>query len=160
MLQACAALDLDLHNDKKKEIGFKVPFMIRVDIGVEPSDVCSLVKLLFTDDPMDEKMEGMVQINRFHSHIPGRAGYIPLTPLRDNLWRGEREKLNDSPTRRNDPLGLVEFVNNDSDFSITVPLPVYSGPMKLAREKEPFEMFSALTKRSFEKPMTVATCME
>ncbi|KAF8549280.1 hypothetical protein OG21DRAFT_1515390 [Imleria badia] len=160
MLQVCAALDLDLINDKKKEIGFKFPFMIRVDIAIEPSDVYSFVKLFLTNDPVSEKKEGMIQVNRFHSHIPGRSGYVPLTQLRDNMWRGEREKLNGDPVRRNDPLGLLEFVNNDSDFSITVPLPVYSGPMKLAREKEPFMMLSGLTGKTFEKPMTVASCME
>ncbi|KAG6371734.1 hypothetical protein JVT61DRAFT_9083 [Boletus reticuloceps] len=37
MLQVCAALDLNLVNDKTKEIGFKVPFMIRVDIAIGPS---------------------------------------------------------------------------------------------------------------------------
>lgn len=160
MLQVCAALDLDLINDKKKEIGFKFPFMIRVDIAIEPSDVYSFVKLFLTDDPVLEKMEGMIQVNRFHSHIPGRSGYVPLTTMRDNMWRGEREKLNGDPVRRSDPLSLLEFVNNDSDFSITVPLPVYSGPMKLAREKEPFMMLSGLTGNTFEKPMTVASCME
>ncbi|KAH0839413.1 hypothetical protein J3R83DRAFT_143 [Lanmaoa asiatica] len=160
MLQTCAALDLDLHSDKRKEIGFKFPFMIRVDIAVEPSDVLSFVKLFLTDDPIPEKMEGMIQVNRFHSHIPGRSGYAPLTKMRDTLWRGEREKANSNPAHRNNPLGLLEFVNNDSDFSITIPLPIYTGPMKLAREKQPFVMFSGLTGASFEKPMTVTSCME
>lgn len=160
MLQVCAALDLDLINDKKKEIGFKYPFMIRVDISVEPSDVYSFVKLFLTDEPTPDKMEGMVQLNRFISHIPGQSGYAPLTKMRDNMWRGEREKLDSNPVRCNDPLGLLEFVNNDSDFSITMPLPVYSGPMKLAREKDPFVMLSGLTGASFEKPMAVATCLE
>jgi hypothetical protein len=55
MLQVCAALDLDLINDSKKEIGFKYPFMIRLDIGVEPADVYSFVKLFLTDDSLPEK---------------------------------------------------------------------------------------------------------
>ncbi|KAF8121414.1 hypothetical protein EV363DRAFT_1365132 [Boletus edulis] len=160
MLQVCAALDLNLVNDKKKEIGFKVPFMIRVDIAIEPSDVYSFVKLFLTDEPISDKMEGMLQINRFHSHIPGRSGHIPLTQMRDTMWSGEREKLNGNPVHGNNPLGLVEFVNNDSDFSITCPLPIPPGPMKLARGKEPFTMLSGLTGGSFEKPMTVASCME
>lgn len=160
MLQICAALDLDLVHDKKKEIGFKFPFMIRADIAIEPADVYSFVKLLLTDEPLNEKMEGMVQINRFISHIPGRAGYAPLTNMRESMWRAERERLSSTVANRNDPLGLIEFVNNDSDFSITMPLPVYTGPMKVAREKEPFEMFSGFTGARIEKPMTVATCME
>ncbi|KAG6370251.1 hypothetical protein JVT61DRAFT_12195 [Boletus reticuloceps] len=109
MLQVCAALDLNLVNDKKKEIGFKVPFMIR---------------FFLTDEPISDKMEGMLQINRFHSHIPGQSGHIPLTQMRDTMWSGEREKLNGNPIHCNNPLGLVEFVNNDSDFSITCPLPI------------------------------------
>jgi hypothetical protein len=159
MLQVCAALDLDLINDSKKEIGFKYPFMIRLDIGVEPADVYSFVKLFLTDDSLPEKMEGMIQVNHFHSHIPGQSGYVPLTKMRDTMWCSEREKLNVNPIHRNDPLGLLEFVN-DSDFSITMPLPVYTGPMKLAREKDPFVMLSGLTGASSEKPMTVASCME
>lgn len=160
MLQVCAALDLDLNNDKKKEIGFKIPFMMRVDIAVEPSDVYSFVKLFLTDEPASDKMEGMIQFNRFHSHIPGKSGYVPLTKMRDAMWHSEREKLDGNPVRRDDPLGLLEFVNNDSDFSITMPLPVYSGAMKVARNKEPFVMLSGLTGASFQKPMTVASCME
>ena len=156
MLQVCAALDLDLN--RNRELGFKVPFMVRVDIAIEPSDVHSFIKLLLTDEPYGEKMEGMIQINHFYSHIPGQSGNAPLTKMRESMWRGEREKLNRNG-RRNDPLGLLEFVNN-SDFSITIPLPVYDGPMKMARGKEPFVMVSGLTGTTVEKPMTVASCME
>ena len=156
MLQVCVALDLDLN--RNRELGFKVPFMSRVDIAIEPSDVHSFVKLLLTDEPHGEKMEGMIQINHFYSQIPGQSGNAPLTKMHDTMWRGERERLN-RDGRRNDPLGLLEFVNN-SDFSITVPFPITCGPMKMAKEKEPFLMLSGLTGTTVEKPMTVASCME
>ena len=156
MLQVCAALDLDLN--RNRELGFKVPFMSRVDIAIEPSNVHSFVKLFLTDEPYGEKMEGMIQINHFYSLIPGKSGNAPLTKMRDNMWRVEREKLNRNG-RRNDALGLLEFVNN-SDFSITIPFPVNSPSMKVAKEKEPFLMLSGLTGTTVEKPMTVASCME
>jgi hypothetical protein len=156
MLQVCAALDLDLN--RNRELGFKVPFMARVDIAIEPSDVHSFVKLLLTDEPYGEKMEGMIQINHFSSQIPGKSGNAPLTQMRDNMWRAERDKLNRNG-RRNDPLGLLEFVNN-SVFSITMPLPVYSDSMKMAKGKEPFLMLSGRTGTTVEKPMTVTSCME
>ncbi|KAG6370311.1 hypothetical protein JVT61DRAFT_12264 [Boletus reticuloceps] len=76
------------------------------------------------------------------------------------MWSGEREKLNSNPVYRNNPLGLVEFVNNDSDFSITCPLAIPPSSMKLAKDKEPFMMLSGLTDKTFEMPMTVASCME
>ena len=58
MLQVCAALDRDLN--RNRELGLKVPFMARVDIAIEPSDVHSFVKVLLTDKPYGEKMEGMI----------------------------------------------------------------------------------------------------
>ncbi|KAN0098114.1 hypothetical protein V8E55_002560 [Tylopilus felleus] len=97
MLQVCAALDLDLVNDKKKEIGYKVPFIIRVEVAIEPSDAYSC---------------------RY------------LSPK--CVTRCERETQWHSSTP-------------DNDFSITVPLPVYAGPMRQARENDPVVMLSGLT---------------
>ncbi|KAF8638087.1 hypothetical protein AX14_010230 [Amanita brunnescens Koide BX004] len=71
------------------------------------------------------------------------------------MWRAEREKLKPQRT----PLGLIEFVNN-SDFSITMPLPVCDGAMKMAKGKEPFVMISGRTEKTVEKSMTVDSCME
>jgi len=119
----------------------------------------SFVKLFITDEPYGEKMEGMIQINHLYSHIPGQSGNAPLTEMRDSMWRGEREKLNRNG-HRNDRLGLLEFNVNNSDFSITMPFPVYGDPMKMAKEKEPFLMLSGRTGTTVEKPMTVASCME
>ncbi|KIJ13052.1 hypothetical protein PAXINDRAFT_170812 [Paxillus involutus ATCC 200175] len=158
MLQICAVLDLGLLDDKKKEVGFKVPFMIRVDIGIEPTDVVKFVKLCLTDEPIPETVEGLVQVNHFISHVPGRSGYAPLTPTRDKLWRTEREKAN-KEGKSDEPLGLLEFVN-DSCFSMIMPLRIYAGAQKFARNAEPFVTVSAFTGIKSEKPLTVETCME
>jgi len=158
MLQVCAVLDLDLLNDKKKEVGFKVPFMIRVDIGIEPTEMAKFVKLCLTDEPVPETVEGLVQVNHFISHVPGRSGNAPLTPTRYKVWRTKREKAN-KEGNNGVPLGLLEFVN-DSDFSITMPLCIDAGAQKLAKDAEPFTTISAFTGIKSEKPLTVESCME
>ncbi|KAH7890105.1 hypothetical protein F5I97DRAFT_1999724 [Phlebopus sp. FC_14] len=156
-LSICAVLDLGLLNDRKR-IGFDVPFMVRVDVGIEPADVILFTKLLYTDEPVPDKLEGMIQVNSFFSWLPGQSGHDPLTPKRMAMWKQARSELDAQPQRSHDPLGLMEFVN-DNCHSITISFPIHRGAFKLAGEAEPFVMLSGIT-GTMEKPMTVATCME
>ncbi|KIJ59641.1 hypothetical protein HYDPIDRAFT_190441 [Hydnomerulius pinastri MD-312] len=156
MLEVCAILDLDLLNRDNSKIGFDFPFMVRVDIGIEPSNVLNFINLCI-DNPVDSKLEGMIQVNHFHSHIPGKSGFAPLTPKRMDMWRTARAKANTDGASGH-PLGLLEFVN-DSEHSITLPFRLDSGARHLAKKAEPFTTFSALTGKA-EKPMSVASCME
>ncbi|KIK97925.1 hypothetical protein PAXRUDRAFT_824426 [Paxillus rubicundulus Ve08.2h10] len=158
MLQVCAVLDLGLLNDEKKEVGFKVPFMIRVDIGIEPTEVANFVKLCFTDEPVPETVEGLVQVNRFISHVPGRFGHAPLTLTRDKLWRTEREKANNNG-KSGEPLGLLEFVS-DSEISLTMPCRIDACAQKFAKYAQPFTTISAFTGIQTQKPLTVGNSME
>lgn len=74
-------------------IGFDTPFLARVEIAIEPSDILDFVGLYFNDKAVGEKLQGMVQINAI---TPWKSPSMqaPLTPKRLNLWHEARARCN------------------------------------------------------------------
>ncbi|KAG2089331.1 uncharacterized protein F5147DRAFT_41077 [Suillus discolor] len=142
-------------------IGFDVPFMARVDIAMEPSDVLDFIRLYFNDKAVGDKLQGMLQVNGVTPWHPSTQS--PLTPKRLQLWREARAKYNaDGLTK--DPVGLVEFIScscaEDLGNSVTAELHIPAGILDIARQREPFIFVSAITDTKFSKPMNTVTCLE
>ncbi|KIJ11670.1 hypothetical protein PAXINDRAFT_171705 [Paxillus involutus ATCC 200175] len=157
MIALCSVIDLDLPNDKRR-VGFDIPFMAHVDVSMEPSDVFDFVRLFLTEDPVDPKLEGMIQINRFLSYIPGHSG-PPLPPERMEMWKQARAQITADgfPDRL---VGFVEFVYNITDDHSLLTTFRISPDILNTSLKEPFFFMSGNTGERVEKPVNVETCME
>ncbi|KAG1879862.1 hypothetical protein F4604DRAFT_1752103 [Suillus subluteus] len=134
-------------------IGFDVPFIARVDIGIEPSNILDFIGLYLDDKSIGEKFQGMVQINAVTPWYPSLMR--PLTPQRLHLWRKARAKYNAEGFTK-DPVGLVDFV----DGSLTVGLHIPTIALDMARKREPFVRVSAITGVQFKQPMSAVACLE
>jgi len=147
-LQACLICRFDLlHNSAPDK-----PFMARIDIGIEPSDIAVCYQL-FVGAEIANEVEGMLQLNHLSTFDLVTQ---PLTPNRLELWRRMREEVN-SMGCSSDPVGLVEFVN-DSEHSIIVPVHIQQPAVMVARRAVPFKWDSALSSR--EVPMSDMSCLE
>ncbi|KAH7885652.1 hypothetical protein F5I97DRAFT_1422712 [Phlebopus sp. FC_14] len=154
-LALCAAIDLDLVNDKRR-LGFDVPFVGQINVGMEPSGSTDLHKLLFTKELANSKTEGMVQFNRFMSYIPGQFGYSPLEPRQMAVWNQIRAQ---SP--KDARVGMLEFVYNvNLKQSTMVNFCVHPEHLLAAKRAEPFTHFSGITGAKVVHPMSVVTCLE
>ncbi|KAG1871850.1 hypothetical protein DFJ58DRAFT_762582, partial [Suillus subalutaceus] len=142
-------------------IGFDVPFIARVDIGIEPSDILDFIGLYLDDRSIGEKLQGMVQINAVTPWYPSLMR--PLTPQRLHLWRKARAKYNAEGFAK-DPVGLVDFVDGsctgDWKNGVTVGLHIPTIALDMARKREPFVRVSAITGVQFEQPMSAVACLE
>ncbi|KAG2039306.1 hypothetical protein BDR03DRAFT_1090739 [Suillus americanus] len=142
-------------------IGFDVPFMARVDIAVEPSDILDFIGLYLNDEAVGEKLQGMLQVNAITPWYASIQG--PLTPKRLQKWREARAKCNAEGFAK-DPVGLVEFIGcscaEDSGNSVTAELHIPAAVLDIARKREPFTGASVVTGTEFTKPMSTVTCLE
>ncbi|KAG1767628.1 hypothetical protein EDD22DRAFT_874672 [Suillus occidentalis] len=142
-------------------IGFDVPFMARVDVAVEPSDILDFVGLYLNDEAVGEKLQGMLQVNAITPWRPSMQG--PLTPKRLQIWREARAKYNAEGFTK-DPVGLVEFIGcscaEDSGNSVTAELHIPAVVLDIARKREPFIGVSAVTGAQINKPMSAVACLE
>lgn len=152
---ACGLLD-------NPRIGFDTPFLARVEIAIEPSDILDFVGLYFNDKAVGEKLQGMVQINAI---TPWKSSSMqaPLTPKRLNLWHEARARCNAEGFAK-DPVGLVEFVGcrseHDAGNSMTTQLHIPAVALTIARRREPFVGVSAVTGALIKQPMSAAACLE
>ncbi|OAX38041.1 hypothetical protein K503DRAFT_856970 [Rhizopogon vinicolor AM-OR11-026] len=138
-------------------VGFDMPFLARVDIAIEPSEILDFIGLYLNNRLAGEKLRGMVQVNALSVWNP--STHAPLTPMRQRLWREARAKYNAKGFAR-DPVGLIEFINC-AENSATAELHIPSFILDAAKKREPFLCASALTPSTqFEKPMNAATCIE
>ncbi|KAG2139236.1 hypothetical protein DEU56DRAFT_323939 [Suillus clintonianus] len=142
-------------------IGFDVPFMARVDIAVEPSDILDFTRLYLNDKAVGEKLQGMLQVNSitpWHSSMQS-----PLTPRRLQKWREARARCNEEGCAK-DPVGLVEFIGcscaEDSGNSVTAEFHIPAVLLDFAKKREPFTGVSAVTGTQFKKPMSAVACLE
>ncbi|KAG1726005.1 uncharacterized protein EDB91DRAFT_78128 [Suillus paluster] len=142
-------------------IGFDMPFMARVDIAVEPSDILDFVGLYLNDKAVGEKLQGMLQVNAITSWHPSTQ--TPLTPKRLQTWREARARCNAEGFAK-DPVGLIEFIGcshvKDSGNSVTTELHIPTIFLDTARKREPFVSVSAVTGIPFKKPMSAVACLE
>ncbi|KAG1717690.1 hypothetical protein EDD22DRAFT_793353 [Suillus occidentalis] len=143
-------------------IGFDTPFLARVEIAIEPSDILDFVGLYFNDRAVGGKLQGMVQINAI---TPWKSPSMqaPLTPKRLNLWHEARARCNAEGFAK-DPVGLVEFVGcrseHDAGNSMTAELHIPDIALAIARRREPFVGVSAVTGALIKQPMSAAACLE
>jgi hypothetical protein len=148
LLQVCLIFHFDLlrHSDPDK------PFMARIDVGIEPSDI-SVCYQLFAGAEFESEVEGMLQLNALTtSNLVAK----PLTSNRMQMWRRFREEVN-SEGCSSDAVGLVEFVN-DTNHSFTTPIHITQPALIIARGGKPFQFHSALGIR--EVPLSAMSCLE
>jgi hypothetical protein len=153
LLKVGVSIDCGLIDNPR--IGFDVPFGVRVDIAIEPSDILDFVGLYFNNKSVGEKLQGMVQVNAM---TPWE-----LTAERLNLWRDARAR-HDAEGFAEDPVGLVDFIDvnctEESGNSATVELHFPRIVLDFAKAREPFLAVSAVTGAEIRKPMSAMTCLE
>ena len=149
LLQACLIWDFDLlrNSDPNR------PFVARIDIGIEPSDMAICFQL-FSGVEFESEVVGILQLNALT-----RADLVtgPLTSDRMQIWRRYREEVN-ALGFSSDAVGLVEFVN-DNHHSIVTPIHITKTALTFAQDAEPFEFNSTLFGIS-KVPFTAMTCLE
>ncbi|KAG1727509.1 hypothetical protein EDB19DRAFT_195566 [Suillus lakei] len=143
-------------------MGFDTPFLARVEIAIEPSDVLNFGGLYVNDPTVEEKLQGMLQVNAI-TPWQSPSMQAPLTPKRLNTWREARARCNEEGFAE-DPVGLVEFTGRrcaeDSGNSMTAELHIPSITLAIAMTREPFTSVSALTGIRTKKPLSSASCLE
>ncbi|KAG2134485.1 hypothetical protein DEU56DRAFT_913672 [Suillus clintonianus] len=137
-------------------LGFDIPFMARVDIAIEPTEILDFAALYLNNRTVAEKLKGMVQVNTISAWDPNT--HPPLTEMRLGLWRKARAESIAAGFGK-DPVGLIEFLNYTENSS-TAAFHISSSILDTARKREPFLCSSAVTGKQFEKPMDSATCIE
>lgn len=143
-------------------IGFDTPFLARIEIAIEPSDVLNFGGLYVNDPTVEEKLQGMLQVNAITAwQSPSMRA--PLTPKRLNTWREARARCN-AEGFAEDPVGLIEFVGRrrtaDSGNSMTAELHIPTMTLAVAMTRAPFTAVSAFTGIRTEKPLSAASCLE
>lgn len=150
---ACGLLD-------DPQIGFDTPFMARVEIAIEPSDILDFAGLYFNDRTTGEKLQGMVQLNAITTW--NHSMQTPLTPKRLSMWHEARARLNAEGFAK-DPVGLIEFFGcspADTGNSITAEFHIPAIMLAVARIRKPFEYISAITGTLIEQPLSAVACLE
>ena len=151
-LQTCLALDFDL----VKKPAPDTPFMARVDVGLEPSDITVFLRLYagMYGNTEPEEIEGMLQINAV---TPSPQGITPHLHRLDS-WRETRKELC-ANGQASTPVVIVEFISNGTPGAYSCVLPISPVALSIAKENKPFEYLSALTGRS-SIPMSATACLE
>ncbi|KAG2067525.1 hypothetical protein BDR04DRAFT_1104946 [Suillus decipiens] len=152
-LKVGVAIDCGLLDNAR--IGFDVPFGVRVDIAIEPSNILDFVGLYFDNKSPEEKLQGMVQINAM------TPWELTSEPLRK--WREARAR-HDAEGFANDPVGLVNFVDisctKNVGNAVTADLHFPLFILNTAKARESFLGVSAVTGAEIRKPMNAMTCLE
>lgn len=166
MMYLKTAIVLDCNLLGNPRIGFDVPFVAQVDIGLEPSDIFDFVGLYFDDKAIRDKLQGMVQVNSITPWYPGMKGAQPLTPQRLKQWREARAK-HDAEGYAKDPVGLLDFSSavlsrNTTSLTYAISLGCHISPviLEMAMEREPFVRVCPLAGTRFKQPMSPMTCLE
>lgn len=128
--------------------------MARIDVGIEPSDI-SVCFQLFAGAEFENEVEGMLQLNALTTC---NLVTKPLAPNRVQVWRRVREEVN-ALGYSSDAVGLVEFVNDDTNHSITTPIHITQSALNYARSAKPFQYSSALYGMR-EVPLDAMSCFE
>lgn len=151
-LQACLALDFDL----VKKPAPDTPFMARVDVALEPSDITVFLRLYagMYGNTEPEEIEGMLQINAV---TPSPRNITPH-PHRLNLWRETRKELC-GEGQASTPVVIVEFISNGAPGAYSSVVPIPPVVLKMVKENKAFEYHSALTGQS-SIPMSATACLE
>lgn len=153
LLKIGAVIDCGLLDNPR--IGFDVPFGVRVDISIGPSNILDFVGLYLGSKSLGEKLQGMVQLNAMMSW--------ELTSERVGKWREARAR-HDAEGFAQDPVGLVDFIdaNCTKDFgnATTAELHILPGILDMAKPREHVLGVSAITGAEIRKPMSAMTWLE
>ncbi|KAG1727508.1 hypothetical protein EDB19DRAFT_2042822 [Suillus lakei] len=143
-------------------IGFDVPFVARVDIAIEPSNILDFIGLYLDDKTVAEKLQGMVQVNAI---TPCHPSLLHRTPTRLQVWREQRAKYNADGYAK-DPVGLIDFVDGTTyakdswQSAVTGGLHIPTSVLDWAKKREPFKRVSAVTGTWFTQPISAMACLE
>ncbi|KAG2067524.1 hypothetical protein BDR04DRAFT_1104945, partial [Suillus decipiens] len=152
-LKVSIIIDCGLIDDPR--IGFDVPFGVRVNIAIEPSNILDFVGLYVNNKSPGEKLQGMVQVNAMTS--------LELTAEALKKWREARARHSAQGFAK-DPVGLVDFVDisctETSGNSTTTDLHFPRIVIDTAKAREPFIDVSAVTGAEISRPMNAMTCLE
>ncbi|KAG2122477.1 hypothetical protein DEU56DRAFT_73672 [Suillus clintonianus] len=161
MMYLKVAIVLECGLLRNPRVGFEVPFVAHVDIGLEPSDVFDFMGLYFDGNwAAGEKLQGMAQVNAITPWHPGMKGADPLTPQRQLQWREARIKHNTGRFAK-DPVGLLDLTCVGlSSTAISFECHINSVVLEMAREREPFERTCPLTGTRFQQPFSAMRCLE
>ncbi|KAG2089335.1 uncharacterized protein F5147DRAFT_41140 [Suillus discolor] len=158
-LKVAIAYDYDLFDNP--QIGFDMPFVARVDIAMEPSDIFDFIGLYFNDEAAGKKLQGMLQVNALTPWRPSTQGH--LTPQQLQIWREARAQCNATGFTRYS-VGLVEFISygytEDLGISVTTALLIPDVVMDNARNDKPFFMGIPFARMLFNGPISTAQCLE
>ncbi|KAJ7130355.1 hypothetical protein C8R44DRAFT_775409 [Mycena epipterygia] len=117
------------------------PLMVRVDVGIEPTDIGTWFTLLRSSLPStpdidyDSPIEGMFQINTMKKFPED----VILTETRVESWKQERMRRT-----RSTQVVLVEFIRSGHHFSWTTTLPIHELLIEKVRKREPWQDISAI----------------
>ncbi|KAG1808126.1 hypothetical protein EV424DRAFT_1543552 [Suillus variegatus] len=143
------------------QIGFNTPFMARVEIAIEPSDILDFAGLYFNDRTTGEKLQGMVQLNAITAW--NHSMQTPLTPKRLSMWHEARARLNAEGFAK-DPVGLIEFFGRSPAYdignSMTAEFHIPAMMLAVARGGKPFEYISAITGALIKQPLSAVASLE
>ena len=151
-LQVCLALEFDL----VKKPAPKMPFMVHIDVGLEPSNITILFRLYASmyRDSEPEEIEGMLQINAVTPLHPS----ITPHPHCLKAWCEVCEELC-GKGQASTPVVIVKFISNGIPEAFSCPLPISPAALTIVKENHPFECLSALTGPS-STPMSATACLE
>ncbi|OAX31310.1 hypothetical protein K503DRAFT_777696 [Rhizopogon vinicolor AM-OR11-026] len=157
-LQLAVILACDLLNNPR--LGIDIPFLERVDIALEPSELGHFVAPFLDGETIPKKLQGMVQLNTITPW--DMTTDSPLTLSRLRTWHEARAKANARGFTKN-RVGLVEFINsgeNAGSLIFTGEMLMPNECLQVARKRKPFEFVSVLTGFRFKKHMVASTCLE
>lgn len=127
--------------DLTEKLRVDTPLMVRVDVGIEPTDIGTWVMLLRSSLPSTpdidytSPIEGMFQINTIKK-IPEN---VILTETRVKSWQEERKRQPKSTQ-----VVLVEFIRSGHHYSWTITLPIREVLLEKVRQREPWQHTSVL----------------
>ncbi|KAG1727507.1 hypothetical protein EDB19DRAFT_1643011, partial [Suillus lakei] len=136
-------------------VGFDVPFMACIKFSFEPSNFLDFIGLYLDDRAVEEKLQGMLQVNAITAWDPST-----IPPHMLYFWRVARARCN-AEGLANDPVGLVEFVcRSRAEDPVTFDLHIPTFTVNVVRTNEPLESVCTIMGTRIEKPICVKSCLE
>ncbi|KAJ6561495.1 hypothetical protein DFH09DRAFT_1316074 [Mycena vulgaris] len=137
---------------------FDEPLVARVNVAIEPADILDFAEILLGKGLDKQKLQGMLQFNRFH---PATAVELENLPRHREIWRRERDRV-DSKGFRTDPVALMDIAFASGQNSIAVPVHIRSLTMETLKQQilAGFNSISVVMGGAATVPFTVETCME
>ncbi|KAJ7476206.1 hypothetical protein FB451DRAFT_1246168 [Mycena latifolia] len=153
LLQACFVLHFDLLRQPQLD----EPFLAQVAFGIEPVDMADFFTLFIGNQPLEKKIEGVVQINAFSPLTPDEAAKI--TTGKKMVWRKAKEEASRTGLVAQS-VGLVEFGTGDNGQCLTFPILIGGDAMDLVRASAPWKIPSGIKGEVADVPFSIETCME